>query len=111
MQMILRLQKAMPPYGQAAFGAFYSSAMGGIVTDPALMMLPIDDQLVSRGYGVAECVVLRSGYLYLLEQHMQRLVESCEAADIELPFSKPALIRIVLDTAAASKSMNGAERA
>ncbi len=34
------------------FWAFYSSQLGGIVTDPALMVLPFDDHMVHRGHGV-----------------------------------------------------------
>ena len=30
------------------YGAFFSSVLGGIVTDPAVMTLPIDDHLVHR---------------------------------------------------------------
>ena len=31
---------------------FYSSQLGGIVTDPALMVLPFDDHMVHRGHGI-----------------------------------------------------------
>jgi hypothetical protein len=34
------------------FYAMYSSVLGGIVTDPALMVLPLDDHMVHRGHAV-----------------------------------------------------------
>ena len=34
------------------FSAFYSSQLGGIVTDPALMVIPFDDHMVHRGHGI-----------------------------------------------------------
>ena len=33
------------------YWAFYSSQLGGIVTDPALMVIPFDDHMVHRGHG------------------------------------------------------------
>ena len=108
LQMLARLKTSVHSYGQSHFGAFYSSAMGGIVTDPALMLLPIDDQFVSKGYGVAECVMLQDGFLYMLPQHMKRLEAACAQTGLQLPFTVPAMMRIVLDVAAASKKMNGA---
>ena len=38
-------------HGKAAnFYAMYSSVLGGIVTDPAVMVLPLDDHMVHRGH-------------------------------------------------------------
>ena len=34
------------------YWAFYSSQLGGIVTDPALMVIPFDDHMVHRGHGI-----------------------------------------------------------
>ncbi|PNW73874.1 hypothetical protein CHLRE_13g576400v5 [Chlamydomonas reinhardtii] len=109
-QMIDRLQRTLPVYVREQFGSFYSSHMGGIVTDPALMMLPPDDQLVCKGHGVSEVVVLREGHIYLLDRHIQRLKESCEQVGIALPFEEASLKRILLDVAAASGRVNGVVR-
>lgn len=106
-QMVTRLQKTMDGYGMEYFGAFYSSAMGGIVTDPALMMIPVADQFVCKGYGVSEVVLLRDGHLYMLDQHIQRLHAACAQLGLTVPFPEPALRRILLDTAAASGRTNG----
>ncbi|KAG2500708.1 hypothetical protein HYH03_001473 [Edaphochlamys debaryana] len=106
-QMITRMARSLPEYPTTSFGAFYSSAMAGIVTDPTLMLVPIDDQFVVKGYGVVETLLLRNGYLYLLDRHMERLKASCEAIGLELPFTENAVKRIILDTAAASGKLNG----
>lgn len=44
-----RLRAALPATSRG-FRSFYSSLAGGIVTDPALMILPIDDHMVHRGH-------------------------------------------------------------
>ncbi len=36
---------------RSTFAAFYSSELGGIVTDPALMVVQIDDHMLHRGHG------------------------------------------------------------
>src|ERR1041385_7176333 len=54
--------------------AFYSSQLGGIVTDPALMVLPFDDHMVHRGHGVFDTAAIVSGKIYDLEAHLDRFV-------------------------------------
>src|ERR671914_790013 len=84
------------------FYAMYSSVLGGIVTDPAFMVLPLDDHMVHRGHGVFDTATLANGMLYQLDQHLERLLFSAEMARIPLPFPKGKLRQIILDTAAAS---------
>lgn len=84
------------------FYAMYSSVLGGIITDPALMVLPLDDHMVHRGHGVFDTAVLARGMLYQLDQHLERLLRSAEMARIPLPFSVADLRQIIIDTAAAS---------
>ena len=38
--------------------AFYSSRLGGITTDPALMVVPMDDHLVHRGHAVFDTTTM-----------------------------------------------------
>ena len=45
----LRALRARQP---VQYSAFYSSQLGGIVTDPVLMVLPFDDHMVHRGHGI-----------------------------------------------------------
>ena len=45
------MQRARAPY-QSGYYAMFSSLLGGIVTEPLLMQVPVDDHLVHRGDGV-----------------------------------------------------------
>src|SRR5919106_5965305 len=92
------------------FYAMYSSVLGGIVTDPALMILPLDDHMVHRGHSVFDTAALTHGMLYQLDPHLDRLLRSAELARIPLPFPKEHLRQIVLDTAAASGRSDGSVR-
>src|SRR5919109_1187056 len=86
----------------ANFYAVYSSVLGGIVTDPALMVLPLDDHMVHRGHSVFDTATLTHGMLYQLDPHLDRMLRSAELARIPLPFPRDKLRQVILDTAAAS---------
>jgi 4-amino-4-deoxychorismate lyase len=92
------------------FYAMYSSILGGIVTDPALMVLPLDDHMVHRGHAVFDTATLAHGMLYQLDPHLDRLLRSAESARIALPFRRERLRQIILDTAAASGRRDGSVR-
>ncbi len=92
------------------FYAMYSSVMGGIVTDPALMVLPLDDHMVHRGHAVFDTAILANGMLYQLDQHLERFLRSAEMARISLPFPVPQLRQIIIDTAATSGRRDGSVR-
>jgi hypothetical protein len=55
-------------------------------------------------------VLLVDGYLYQLEAHLERFKASAELAGLPLPMSEERLLRILMDTAAASMKMNGEGR-
>jgi 4-amino-4-deoxychorismate lyase len=92
------------------FYSMYSSVLGGIVTDPALMILPLDDHMVHRGHAVFDTATLTHGMLYQLDPHLDRLVRSADLARISLPFPRAQLRQIILDTAAASGKRDGSVR-
>jgi 4-amino-4-deoxychorismate lyase len=94
----------------AHFYAMYSSVLGGIVTDPAFMVLPLDDHMVHRGHAVFDTAALTHGMLYQLESHLDRLLKSAEGARIALPFPREQLRQIILETAAASRQRDGSVR-
>jgi len=94
----------------ANFYAMYSSVLGGIVTDPALMVLPLDDHMVHRGHAVFDTATLANGMLYQLDQHLVRFQSSAEMARIPLPFPREKMRQIILDTAAASGRRDGSVR-
>lgn len=80
------------------YKAMYSSWLGGIVTDPRWMMVPVDDHLVHRGDGVFEAFKVVNGKAYLLEAHLDRLDRSAAALDLKLPMPRYELIKIISET-------------
>ena len=92
------------------FYAMYSSVLGGIVTDPALMVLPLDDHMVHRGHAVFDTATLTHGMLYQLDPHLDRLIKSADGARIPSPFPRERLRQIILETAAASGRHEGSVR-
>ena len=108
-EAIANLRRAV--HAKAAnFYAMYSSVLGGIVTDPALMVLPLDDHMVHRGHAVFDTATLTQGMLYQLDPHLDRLLKSAGGARIPLPFPREQLRRIILETAAASRRRDGSVR-
>ena len=65
--------------------AMYSTVYGGAVTDPGLMMIPIDDHMVHRGDGVFEAAKCVDGKIYNLGAHLERLERSAGLMELALP--------------------------
>lgn len=84
---------------QQHYLAMYSSWYGGIITDPALMLVPIDDHLVHRGDGVFEACKSVAGNLYALDRHLDRLERSLALSDLAPPMSRGQLVDTILATA------------
>jgi 4-amino-4-deoxychorismate lyase len=108
-EAIARLRTTVHPKA-SNFYSMYSSILGGIVTDPALMVLPLDDHMVHRGHSVFDTATLTQGMLYQLDPHLDRLLRSAALARIPLPFPRHQLRQILLDTAAASGRRDGSVR-
>src|ERR1051325_363965 len=108
-ESIRRLQSSVHSKAHNFF-AMYSSVLGGIVTDPALMVLPLDDHMVHRGRAVFDTATLTRGMLYQLDPHLDRLIRSAEGARIAPPFARQRLRQIVLETAAASRQREASVR-
>jgi 4-amino-4-deoxychorismate lyase len=92
------------------FSAFYSSQLGGIVTDPALMLIPFDDHMVHRGHGIFDTAGLVNGRIYDLEAHLDRFLGSAERSKLKLFGSRDAMREIIIRTTAASGLRDGAIR-
>ena len=104
-----RLQQAV--HAKAVnFHAMYSSVLGGIVTDPAFMVLPLDDHMVHRGHSVFDTAAIVNGKLYQLDAHIERLLRSAEMARLQLPHAPEQLRQIIIDTAAASRQRDASVR-
>ncbi len=65
--------------------AMYSSIWDGIVTDPVLMTVPVDDHLVHRADGVFDLFKVLGGKAYCMRAHLERLEKSAAALDLDLP--------------------------
>jgi 4-amino-4-deoxychorismate lyase len=92
------------------YSAFYSSQLGGIVTDPALMVIPFDDHMVHRGHGIFDTAGLVAGKIYDLEAHLDRFQRSAERSKLALPGPREEMRDIIIRTAAASGRRDGAIR-
>jgi len=99
--LVACLRQLQKPY-QEHYRAMYSSWFGGIVTDPALMMVPVDDHLVHRGDGIFEAFKCVDGNLYALERHLNRMDYSAKIASHSFPFSRPQLVATILATVRAA---------
>lgn len=85
------------PY-HAGYKAMYSSELNGVVTDPQLMRIPIDDHIVHRGDGVFEmCKCVQQG-IYNLDSHLQRLSMSMQSIGLSLPMTMDDLQVIICET-------------
>ena len=95
-EVIDRLPTLKRPYHKN-YLAMYSSWYGGIVTDPALMMIPVDDHLVHRGDGVFEACKCVDRKVYALDRHLDRMARSAANSALELP-DRDRLKEVVLAT-------------
>ncbi len=100
-EVVDRLVQMRKPY-QQNYKAMYSSWYGGIITDPALMMVPVDDHLVHRGDGVFEAFKCVDWKVYGLDRHLDRMDYSARMASLSLPFSRPQLFETILSTVRAA---------
>ena len=92
------------------YSAFYSSQLGGIVTDPALMVVPFDDHMVHRGHGIFDTAAIVGGRIYDLEAHLDRFTRSAGHAKLRLPFPRGEMRDIIVRTTAASGAREGSIR-
>lgn len=80
--------------------AMYSSVLGGVVTDPLLMQVPVDDHVVHRGDGVFDTFKCVGRAAYNLDAHLQRLMRSAESIGLSWPAGAGDIRRLTLETLA-----------
>ena len=85
------------PYHQD-YLAMYSSLLGGVVTHPFLMTIPLDDHMVHRGDGIFEAFKCVNGNIYNLSGHLERLERSARAVYLQLPATPERIADLVADT-------------
>ncbi|GMN54445.1 hypothetical protein TIFTF001_023574 [Ficus carica] len=109
-ELIAKLHEKWSSVEKQPYPAMYSSVYGGIILDPALMVIPIDDHMVHRGHGVFDTAVLLDGYLYELDAHLDRFLRSASKAKIFPSFPQSTLRSILVQMTAASRCKRGTIR-
>jgi 4-amino-4-deoxychorismate lyase len=109
-EVLKKLRATVHPAAAQQYFALYSSILGGIVTDPALMVIPFDDHMVHRGHAVFDTAAIVNGMMYQLETHLNRFERSASMARIPLPFPRDRMRDIILETAGASGQREAAVR-
>src|SRR6476660_1294878 len=107
---VLERLRALRSRQPVNYVAFYSSQLGGIVTDPALMVLPFDDHMVHRGHGIFDTAGIVNGKIYDLDAHLDRFLKSAERSQLKLPASRDEMRDIIIRTTAASGRKDGSIR-
>lgn len=95
--LLKRTERPPAPF-QRAYHAMYSSVFGGIVTEPRLMLVPVDDHLVHRGDGVFETFKCVGGGLYNMPAHLDRLRHSAQGVSLAVPWTREELSHVVVET-------------
>jgi 4-amino-4-deoxychorismate lyase len=108
--VLANLRSTVHPAATHQYFALYSSILGGVVTDPALMVIPFDDHMVHRGHAVFDTAAIVNGMMYQLEAHLDRFERSAAMARIPLPFPRGQLREVILETAGASGQREAAVR-
>jgi branched-chain amino acid aminotransferase len=90
--------------------AMYSSVYGGIVTDPVLMQVPVDDHMVHRGDAVFETLSCVDGSLYNVAAHMERLEGSANRIQLSLPLAIADLVETMCQTVRAGGKRDASVR-
>jgi 4-amino-4-deoxychorismate lyase len=106
---VLARLRALRTRQPVKFSAFYSSQLGGIVTDPALMVVPFDDHMVHRGHGIFDTAAIEAGKIYDLEAHLDRFVRSARTSKLQLP-AREVMRDVIVRTTAASGRRDGSIR-
>jgi len=107
---VLASLRALRERQPVKFAAFYSSQLGGVVTDPALMVIPFDDHIVHRGHGIFDTAGIVNGRIYDLEAHLDRFLRSAERSKLALAGSRAEMRDIIVNTTAVSGLRDGAIR-
>ncbi|KAK1439614.1 hypothetical protein QVD17_05434 [Tagetes erecta] len=109
-ELLEKLHHKWKSVDKLPYPAMYSSVYGGIILDPALMVIPMDDHMVHRGHGVFDTAIILDGYLYELDGHLDRILVSASKAKITPPFPKSTLKSILIQLTSASKCKKGTLR-
>lgn len=100
-QWLEKVKKARLQVNSPYF-AMYSSWASGIVKDPSLMFVPIDDHLVHRGDGIFEAARAIDGSVFDLKAHLDRLFLSAAQISLPLRWSRDEICELCLEVCRAA---------
>lgn len=98
---------AAPRPGSERVLAFYDSRADLICTDPALLLLPLDDHIAHRGDGLFESICYREGRIFALDAHLDRLAEGAALLDLAPPCPLDAIGELICAVAKAGGADHG----
>ncbi|KAL8205472.1 hypothetical protein R6Q57_009023 [Mikania cordata] len=109
-ELLEKLHQKWNSVEKLPYPAMYSSVYGGIILDPAMMVIPVDDHMAHRGHGVFDTAIILDGYLYELDGHLDRILLSASRAKISPPFPRSTLRSILMQLTSVSKCKKGTLR-
>jgi branched-chain amino acid aminotransferase len=104
-EWLQNLKSAKNP-ARSGYKAMYSTWWHGIVTDPALMVVPVDDHQVHRGDAVFEAMKCVNGCVYLANEHLDRLDRSAASLSLKNPLNRSQMLEVLEKTLQASGLKN-----
>ena len=96
-QYFQALNACKQPYHEN-YLAMYSSQIKGIVTDPVLWNVPVDDHVVHRGDAVFDVFKCIDGRAYCLDDHLRKLADTVKNLAIKMPPEFDGIKKILRDT-------------
>lgn len=93
------LEKFQEMKRSSSYYVMYSSLWEGLVTDPSLMVLPVDDHMVHRGDAVFEAFRFNFGAFYDVDSHLARMRRSAASIELEIPVSDEEIRNILKNMA------------
>ncbi len=89
------------------YWVMYASYYDGIVTDPAAMLIPLDDHMVHRGDGIFEAARFHGRVIFDLEGHLSRLLRSAELVSLKMRWTVADIARLCQVVVDKSPSVDG----
>jgi 4-amino-4-deoxychorismate lyase len=108
-QFLEKMLSRVNPFFEEYY-AFYSSWFDGIVKNPQMMLLPIDDHMVHRGDAVFEAMKAEGRSVYLMNEHLSRLFDSASKISLQPPFPLAKMKEVILETLRAADHDNAVIR-
>lgn len=90
---------AAPRPNSGKIRAFFDSRVCAINTNPALLLLPLDDHMCHRGDGLFESINYRERKIFALGSHLDRLASGLAILNITSPIPLPMLPELICKVA------------